>query len=114
MGINLKFSKVRTYNGEKVSDIFVKSQNKIKSINCPESLNSASIDEFLLIFLLAARANGISYFKNLSELNEKESPRLKWGSKLLNLMGVKNILTKNNIKLGKLMIRFLKDQIYTV
>ena len=119
MGINLKFSKVRTYNGEKVSDIFVKSQNKIKSINCPESLNSASIDEFLLIFLLAARANGISYFKNLSELNEKESPRLKWGSKLLNLMGVKNTLTKNNIKIfgnpdlkidKKIVIKdFLKD-----
>ena len=119
MGINLKFSKVRTYNGEKVSDIFVKSQNKIKSINCPESLNSASIDEFLLIFLLAARANGVSYFKNLSELNEKESPRLKWGSKLLNLMGVKNILTKSSIKIfgnpnlkidKKIVIKdFLKD-----
>ena len=119
MGINLKFSNLRTYNGEKVSDIFVKSQNKIKSINCPESLNSASIDEFLLIFLLAARANGVSYFKNLSELNEKESPRLKWGSKLLNLMGVKNILTKNNIKIfgnpnltidKKIIIKdFLKD-----
>ena len=119
MGINLKFSNLRTYNGEKVSDIFVKSQNKIKSINCPENLNSASIDEFLLIFLLAAKANGVSYFKNLSELNEKESPRLKWGSKLLNLMGVKNILTKSSIKIfgnpnlkidKKIVIKdFLKD-----
>ena len=69
--------------------------------------------------MLAARANGVSYFKNLSELNEKESPRLKWGSKLLNLMGVKNILTKNNIKIfgnpnltidKKIIIKdFLKD-----
>jgi len=62
-------------------------------------LNSASIDEFLLIFLLAARANGVSYFKNLSELNEKESPRLIWGSKILNIMGIKNIVTKSSIKI---------------
>ena len=44
---------------------------------------------FLLIFLVAAKANGVSYFKNLSELNQKESPRLIWGSKILNIMGIK-------------------------
>ena len=54
----------------------VKSSNNIKSINCPSKLNSSAIDEFLLIFLVAAKAKGISYFKNLSELNQKESPRL--------------------------------------
>ena len=54
---------------------------------------------FYLFFLVAAKARGVSYFKDLSELNQKESPRLKWGSKILNLMGIKNITKKNSIKI---------------
>ena len=62
-------------------------------------MNSGAIDEFLVIFLVAAKAEGVSFFKNLSELNQKESPRLKWGSKILNLMGIKTITTQNSIKI---------------
>ena len=62
-------------------------------------LNSGAIDEFLVIFLVAAKAKGISYFKDLAELNQKESPRLKWGRKILNKMGIKTILTKSSIKI---------------
>ena len=99
MNIKIKTQNIRNYKGEKIADLSAVSQKNIKPIKCPENLNSASIDEFLLIFLLAAKANGISYFKNLSELNAKESPRLIWGSKILNLMGVKNITTTNSIKI---------------
>ena len=49
--------------------------------------------------MIAAKANGTSYFKDLSELNQKESPRLKWGAKILNMMGIKTILTKSSIKI---------------
>ena len=65
---------------------YVKSVKSLKSIDCPSDLNSSAIDEFLIIFLIAAKANGVSIFKKLSELNQKESPRLKWGSKILNMM----------------------------
>ena len=119
MGVNYQIKNKENYKGELVGDIFVKSQKKIKAINCPTKLNTNSIDEFLLIFLLAAKANGVSYFKNLAELNEKESPRLKWGAKILNKMGFKTILTKNDIKIfgnpnlkvkKKIIIKnFLKD-----
>jgi hypothetical protein len=34
----------------------VKSPKKIKSINCPTRMNSRAIDEFLIIFLIAAKA----------------------------------------------------------
>ena len=54
---------------------------------------------FLVIFLMAAKADGVSYFKGLSELNKKESPRLKWGSKILSEIGIKNFATKNSIKI---------------
>ena len=91
--------KKRNYRGEKIADIFVKSSHNLKAINCPAELNSSAIDEFLVIFLVAAKARGISYFKDLSELNQKESPRLNWGSKILNMMGVKTKLTKDSIKI---------------
>ncbi len=119
MGIKIKKINLREYKGEKIADLIVKSAKKIKSINCPSKLNTSAIDEFLLIFLVAAKAKGVSYFKDLSELNEKESPRLRWGSKILNKMGIKNILTNKTIKIygnpnleikKKIIIKnFLKD-----
>ena len=99
MGANILLKNQRNYRGEKIADILIKSSNNLKAINCPSELNSSAIDEFLVIFLLAAKAKGISYFKGLSELNQKESPRLNWGSKILNMMGVKTELTKDSIKI---------------
>ena len=99
MGVKILLFNKKIYKGEPIADILVKSPKKIKSINCPSKLNSGAIDEFLVIFLIAAKAEGISFFKNLDELNKKESPRLKWGSKILKMMGVKIITTKNSIKI---------------
>ncbi len=119
MGVKILKFNIRNYKGEKIADLMIKSSNNIKSINCPVKFNSSAIDEFLLIFLVAAKAKGVSYFKNLSELNQKESPRLKWGSKILNKIGIKNIVTKSSIKIygnpnliinKKIVIKnFLKD-----
>ena len=119
MKVKIKIINKRVYKGERIADLIIHSSKKFRSINCPIKFNSAAIDEFLLIFLVAAKADGISYFKNLSELNEKESPRLKWGSKILNKIGVKNIVTNNSIKIygnpnievnKKIVIKnFLKD-----
>ena len=99
MGVNIVFQNQKTYKGEKLADIKIEGGKKLKAINCPTNLNSGAIDEFLVIFLVAAKAKGISYFKDLAELNQKESPRLKWGSKILNMMGVKNIVTNSSIKI---------------
>ena len=119
MGVKINFKNSRSYKGEKIADLLVESTKFLKPINCPTKLNSSAIDEFLLIFLVAARANGISTFKNLSELNQKESPRLLWGSKILSMMGVKNVITKDSLKIygnpnfkvqKKIIIKkFLKD-----
>ena len=99
MGAKIKIKNVRIRYREKQADIYVKSQPTLKKINCPSSLNSNLIDEFLIIFLAAAKANGISSFSNLGELDKKESPRLKLGSKLLNKLGIKTKLTKDSIKI---------------
>ncbi|MDB9739226.1 3-phosphoshikimate 1-carboxyvinyltransferase [Candidatus Pelagibacter sp.] len=99
MGAKISLKNKKNYRGEKISNILIQSSKKLKAINCPVELNSSAIDEFLVIFLIAAKAKGISFFKDLSELNQKESPRLIWGSKILNMMGIKTDLTKNSIKI---------------
>ena len=99
MGVNVVCKNIAIYRGEKIADIYIKSSKHIKPISCPSNLNSSAIDEFLILFLIAAKANGISHFKDLSELNQKESPRLKWGSKILSMMGIKNVVTDSSIKI---------------
>ncbi len=96
MGAGIKFLNNREYKGEKIGDIYIKSRKSLKSINLKPKFNSSAIDEFLLIFLVACRCNGISTFRNLGELNKKESKRLDWGIKILKLMGVKVKRIKNN------------------
>jgi len=99
MGVNIQFKNKKNYKGELIADISVTSTKKLKPINCPAKLNSGAIDEFLIIFLVAAKANGVSYFKDIGELNQKESPRLKWGAKILSKMGIKTITTDSSIKI---------------
>ena len=119
MGAKIQFKNFKIINGERCSDIKVKSIKNLKGINCPVSLNSAAIDEFLIIFLVAAKSKGISYFKDLSELNQKESPRLTIAAKILKMMGVRlkydsssiKIYGNPDLKLSKNIIikNFLKD-----
>jgi len=120
MGAKIIFKNKKKYKGEKIADIYVKSAKSLRSINCPTKLNSSAIDEFLIIFLIAAKAKGISYFKNLEELNKKESKRLDWGSKILNMIGIKTKLIGNhgikiwgqpNLKLNKdyVIKNYMKD-----
>ncbi len=99
MGVKIRFQNQKIYKGERNADLLVQGSNSLKAINCPSRLNSGAIDEFLVIFLVAAKAKGISYFKDLAELNQKESPRLKWGAKILNFMGIKTVTTKDSIKI---------------
>ena len=96
MGSKIKFLNKKNYKGEKISDIYVKSNRNLRGINLDPKMNSSAIDEFLLIFLLAGISKGRSVFKNLSELNKKESKRLDWGIKILKMLGVKVKKIKNN------------------
>jgi len=99
MNAKIKFLNIKIYKGEKIADIFVKSTKKLKCIKCPSSLNSMAIDEFLVIFLVAAKAKGISTFKKLGELNKKESPRLDIALRFLKMIGIKVLRKKNDIKI---------------
>ncbi len=89
----------KNYNGEYIADIFVKSSKNLKPINCPLKMNSRSIDEFLLIFLVCATADGISKFNDIGELRNKETDRLKFANGFLNKIGVKTEVTKDSFKI---------------
>ena len=99
MGVKIFLKNQKNYKGEKKADIKVIGAKNIKAINCPPKLNSEAIDEFLVIFLVAAKAKGVSFFRNIGELNQKESPRLKWAEKILTSLGVKTVTTKDSIKI---------------
>ena len=99
MNGKISFKNIRVYKGERTADIFVKSSKILRAINCPSNLNSSAIDELILCFLVAAKAKGISTFKDLGELNQKESPRLDISIKVLRMMGIKVIRKNNNIKI---------------
>ena len=46
MNAKIKIQNKKNYKGELIGDIKIKSTKKLKSINCPKSLNSSAIDEF--------------------------------------------------------------------
>jgi len=119
MNAKIKLKNKKIYNGEKVSDIVIKSSKNLKSINCSTEMNSRSIDELIIIFLVCAKAKGISYFKNIQELRHKESDRLKLSANFLKMIGVKvketistlKIYGNPNLELNKSYIvkNFMKD-----
>ena len=55
---------INSASEEKIADILIKGGRSLKSIKCPSKFNSGAIDEFLVIFLVAAKAVGVSYFKD--------------------------------------------------
>ena len=89
MGANIKLVNKKFYNGEHNADLLIKSTKEFKSINCPSSFNTKTIDEFLIIFLVCAKANGTSRFNKIDELRQKESDRLKFAAQFLKRIGIK-------------------------
>ena len=119
MNANILIKNKRKYNGETIGSIFIKSTQNLKSINCPKSINTKAIDEFLIIFLVCAKAKGNSVFKGLAELRNKESDRLKIASRFLKMIGIKveekldslKIYGNPNLNLNKKYVvkNYLKD-----
>ena len=99
MNAKLKIKNKRIYKGELTADIVAESKSNLQSIDCPKNINSSAIDEFLIIFLVAAKAKGVSKFYDLGEMNKKESRRLDIAIKFLKMIGVKVSRNNNSIKI---------------
>ena len=100
----LKFINLKKRNNEISGDIIVKSC-KLKPIKTKANMYPSTTDEYLLLFLIAAFQNGVSVFEGISGLANKESSRAYEMKKILNQIGIKCVLKKNQMKVyGKKMI----------
>jgi 3-phosphoshikimate 1-carboxyvinyltransferase len=98
MNANIKIKNLKEKSGELIGNIFVKSSS-LKPINCPKSLVPSAIDEFPLLFIIAAITKGISKFSGIGELRHKESDRIKSIEVGLEQIGIKTKSTKDSIKI---------------
>ena len=100
----IKLLNLRKKNNETSGDIFVKS-SILKPIKVSSKFYSRTTDEYLILFVIAALTKGISVFNGISDLSNKESSRAYEMKKILNQIGVKCILKKDEMKIyGKGMI----------
>ena len=100
MNGRIKIRNKKIYKGEEIADIECEYSPNLKGIKINPLINSRAIDELPLIFcLVCAKANGISYAKNLGELRHKEQDRLKFVLKFLKMIGIKAIEKNNNLKI---------------
>ena len=87
MGGDIRFAKRRTVGGEPVADIHVR-HSPLTGIDVPADIAPSMIDEFPVLFVAAAMAQGETTTRGLHELRVKESDRLAQMAKGLGLLGV--------------------------
>ena len=87
MGADIQLLNEREVGGEKVADIRVRSQ-QLKGIEVPENLVALAIDEFPVIFVAAAYAEGQTVVTGAEELRVKESDRIETMANGLLSLGV--------------------------
>lgn len=87
MGADITLSNEREVGGEPVADIRVRSA-ALKGIHIPEALVPLAIDEFPVLFVAAACAEGTTVLTGAEELRVKESDRIAVMAEALQLMGI--------------------------
>jgi len=75
MGANISIQNLRQYGDEPIADLSV-SHAKLQGITIPEELVPLAIDEFPVIFIAAACAQGTTLLHGARELRAKESDRI--------------------------------------
>ena len=87
MGADISLENPREIGGEPVADIRVRS-SVLKGIDIPESLVPLAIDEFPVLFIAAACAEGATRLTGAAELRVKESDRIQVMADGLNACGI--------------------------
>jgi len=76
MGADITYENERTDAGESAADIRVRGAGPLKGLDVPPERVPSMIDEFPVLAMAAACANGTTRMTNLAELRVKESDRL--------------------------------------
>ena len=90
---NIKINNLRKVSGELVGSITTFS-SKLKPIIISKDIGKF-IDELPVLFIIAALTKGVSKFKNIGDLKNKESNRLLESKKILVQAGIKCKITKD-------------------
>ncbi|AUG42343.1 bifunctional prephenate dehydrogenase/3-phosphoshikimate 1-carboxyvinyltransferase [Pseudomonas chlororaphis] len=88
MGADISLENQREVGGEPVADLRVRAA-KLKGIEIPEELVPLAIDEFPVLFVAAACAEGRTVLRGAEELRVKESDRIQVMADGLLALGVK-------------------------
>jgi 3-phosphoshikimate 1-carboxyvinyltransferase len=97
-GANIIFKNLKKNNNELQGDVLVKSSN-LKPIHASKSYYTNMTDEYPILFVIAALTKGVSYFKGIGDLANKESNRIKEMQKILNQIGVRSKFTGDELKI---------------
>ena len=111
-GAKILFKNLKKNKFDIKGDILVKS-SKVRPIKASEKYYVNATDEYPIMFVIAALVKGVSIFRGIGELSNKESNRIKEMQKILKQVGVKSIATKNELKIfGKGMLDATNKKIY--
>ena len=92
---NIKISNLRKVSGELVGSITI-SSSKLKPIIVSKNIGKF-IDELPILFVIAALTKGVSKFKNIGDLKNKESNRILESKKIFDQAGIKCKITKTSM-----------------
>ena len=96
MGADISFSNQREIGGEIVGDITART-SRLTGIDVPATRAPSMIDEYPILAMAAATANGRSIMRGLSELRVKESDRLAAIIEGLHKVGIEAIEEGDNL-----------------
>jgi len=96
MGANIELTNDRIVGGEPVADIRIR-YAQLKGINIPEDQVALAIDEFPVLFVAAACAEGTTVLTGAEELRVKESDRIQAMADGLETLGVKAEATSDGM-----------------
>ncbi|MDH4230623.1 MAG: 3-phosphoshikimate 1-carboxyvinyltransferase [Nitrospirota bacterium] len=88
MGASIGIGNVRDVSGEPVADLFCKGRADLKGVSISGEIVPSLIDEFPILCVAAALAEGTTVIRGAEELRVKESDRIKTMTAELRKMGV--------------------------
>lgn len=89
MGAKIEMINTRTISGEPVADIHCSGKAPLKAVQLSEEMIPSLIDEFPVLCVAAAAAEGFTTIRGAAELRVKESDRIRTMASELGKMGVK-------------------------
>ena len=99
MGADITFENEQEAGGEPVADIRVR-HAPLKGVTIPKHLVPLAIDEFPVLFVAAACAEGETLLQGAEELRVKESDRIQVMADGLNALGVKAVALPDGMRIS--------------